>query len=576
MPKSDSNYLAFISYSRSDNDHDGRRWADWIKEMIEKFPIPINCLPADLDSGTHLGGTREVFLDRSRLTAGGGLSDQLESHLRRAEYLVVICSPRSAGSEYVGFEIDFFKNAGRVDRIIPVVVDGANADDGSGKCWIPDSLRELIQMRMPVESVRDRKDTSLIYSDFRVREKLPNNTVFDEEGWTDPSHFEKHLRSKNTYSDSEVAKRLAAYRQVHSVAKFALLGAVFGLEPVQLEGQSLLEENERKRRVIRENRRKLTLLGLFSLAMACMAAVTYGFYRKAETERANSERSLQMIGDAHERTTRLIADLINDFRSRPDPVDKASALGSARMIIDEHFDEIDPGGSDHESRHMRAVVLDSRGHLARKTGELRSASDYYLKSLAIREELIAANGPKAIHLHNLSISHDNLGDVYVALANIVTSNEKERADLYDKAIGEYQKGLAKAKELSARPDATLQWHHDVAVSYLKVSAGLLEAGDVGDALQVLKEGRPAAEKAAAGDLSYAKWQAHLGAYHLALAELHDANDEPDAARVSFIRAKEIFDTLASKHPLSRQQTTWKDRVEAGLKGLASPAGKEPK
>jgi tetratricopeptide (TPR) repeat protein len=552
-------YLAFISYSRADNDRDGRRWADWIKEIIEKFPIPINCLAAEQASGT----TREVFLDRSRLTAGGELMPKLEAHLSQAEYLVVICSPKAASSKYVGFEIEYFRKSGRLDKIIPVVVDGGEARAEGGNAWIPPGLRDVIQANTP-GAITATRDSSLIYSDFRTREKLPNQTVFEEEGWTDPKFYEKHLRSKNLYSDSVLNQHVAAYRQAHSVAKFALLGAVFGLEPGQLQGESLLEENERKRQVIAQSRRRMILLGAVASGMACMAAITYGFYRNAEDERLKSDRSLQMIGDAHERANRVMAELLNELQSTPEPVDKAATVSSARRVIGRHFDEMDPGGGDDESLQMRAVVLNSKGRLALKTGDLAVAHESFTKAAEIRKGLMDRNGPKPIHLHEVSISHDNLGDWHIAKARIPGADS---AAEYAIAIDEYRAGLENAKELAARPDAPPQWNHDVAVSYLKVSAGFQEAGDLKSALQILKEGLPFAEKAAAGDRSYIKWQAHLGAYYLAIGSLHDALDQTAEARKWLSMGKETFSSMAPQDLKNPQYADWLKQIEEILAAL---------
>ena len=86
MPENDFKYLAFISYSRADNEQDGRQWADWVKQTIEGFSIPINCqIPDSVGDGKSVA-PREVFLDRSRLTAGGELMLQLEHHLQSPRF----------------------------------------------------------------------------------------------------------------------------------------------------------------------------------------------------------------------------------------------------------------------------------------------------------------------------------------------------------------------------------------------------------------------------------------------------------------------------------------------------------
>src|SRR5204862_101306 len=51
--------------------------------------------------------------------------------LRESRYLIVICSPRSAQSRWVGEEIRTYKRLGREDRILALIVDGEpNAGDG--------------------------------------------------------------------------------------------------------------------------------------------------------------------------------------------------------------------------------------------------------------------------------------------------------------------------------------------------------------------------------------------------------------------------------------------------------------
>lgn len=567
MNNTDIKYLAFISYSRSDNDREGRRWADWIKEMIEKFPIPQNLLLSSQGSDQHSGKNREVFLDRSKLTAGGELMPKLEMHLSQAEYLVVICSPKSAASIYVDFEVEYFKNSGRIDKIIPVVVSGDDGPADGGNCWLSKSLRDLIHVKNSGQQVESSRDHSLIYSDFRTHEKLPNQTIFSEEGWTDPSFYEKHLRSKQQYSETALTQLSSAYRQAHSVAKFALLGAIFNLEPAQLQGESLLEENERRRQVIVQNRKKMILLGGVALGLGCMAAITYLFYQKSEAERMKSERSLQMIGDAHERTTRVMADLLNDLQAREAPLDKEAALSGARRIIDRHFHEIDPGGTDDESLHMSAVVLNSKGHLALRTGELATAYECYSKAAEIRDSLLLRNGPKPLHLHDISISHDNLGDWHIAKARTA---DADAASEYAAAIDHYRAGLVKAKELAAREDATPQWSHDAAIGHLKVSAGFQEAGELRSAIDILIEGLPYAEKAAAADRAYAKWQAHLGAYYLAIGILSDALDEADQTRQWLSKSKAIFASLAAKEMLNPQYAEWQKQIEEILSSLPNP------
>ena len=567
MPEDDSKYLAFISYSRADNEQEGRMWADWVKQTIEGFSIPINCEVAESAGDARPGLLREVFLDRSRLMAGGELMEQLEQHLKMSRFLVLICSPKSAASEFVGFEIDYFKNTGRANRIIPIVVDGKDSKSDPHECWVPANLHEMIPVTGDDGMVVATRERSLIYADFRTKEKLPNNTFLVEGGWTDPSFYEKLLIQQNFYAPQERARRVAAYRRIHSIAKYALLGGVFGLEPQQLAGEALLEDNERKTRTIRDNRKRFALLGAWVMVMTGMAAFAYYSYRIAEGERLKSERSLRLIGDAHENASRLVADVLVDLRAKLEPAGQAAAVDDAQRIVNEYFEDNELKGDDDDSLHMRSVVLNSRGYLARKTGDLSAAHEFYTKSLMIREQLLSRDGDKAMYLHNLAVSHDNLGDLHIARAISLRNKESEAAEEFEIAIAEYQKGLDISKQLAARKDATAEWRHSLAVSRFKVGDALYEAGYPQEALVELLAGFSIAEQVAAADPAYAKWQAHLGLYCLELGRIHAASANIDEATTYLRKGKKIFVELEDQGQLSRQYAVWRERIDAILLDL---------
>lgn len=567
MPEDDFKYLAFISYSRADNEQDGRQWADWVKQTIEGFSIPINCqIPDSVGDGKSVA-PREVFLDRSRLTAGGELMLQLEHHLQRAKFLVLICSPKSAASEFVGFEIDYFKKTGRADKIIPIVIDGKDSKVDLRECWVPANLYDIIPINGEDGNAIVTKKRHLIYADFRTKEKLPNNTLLVDGGWTDPSFYEKLLVQQNFYAAQELAKRVAAYRRVHSIAKYALLGGLFGLEPHQLAGESLLEDNERKTRTIRDNRKRFAVLGAVLLLMTGMAAFVFHSYRVAERERVKSERSLQLIGDAHENASRLVADVLVDLRSKLEPAGQAAALDDAQRIVNEHFDENESAGDDDDSLHMRSVVLNSRGYLARRIGDFQAAQDYYTKSFEIRKKLLGRDDSKLIYQHNLAVSHDNLGDLHIARAEALRSGHGKPDEEFESAIAEYRKGLRLAKQLAARQDATAEWRHNYAVSCFKVGDALYEAGYPEEALVELLAGFPIAEQVAASDPAYAKWQAHLGLYCLELGRIHAVTAKTDAAHSFLLKGKKIFTDLSEHGHLSRQYAVWRERIDAILLDL---------
>jgi len=110
-----SNYV-FISYNHKDV-----RWAKWLQNKLEWYRLPTETHNEFSDSRY----IRPVFRDRDTLTSGI-LNDSLRSHLAASRYLVVICSPNSANSTWVNDEIKAFIEMGRLERIVPFIVEGSS------------------------------------------------------------------------------------------------------------------------------------------------------------------------------------------------------------------------------------------------------------------------------------------------------------------------------------------------------------------------------------------------------------------------------------------------------------------
>ena len=110
-----SNYV-FISYSHKD-----LKWAKWLQKKLEWYRLPTEA-HNELSDSRYI---RPVFRDRDTLTSGI-LNDSLRSHLEASRFLVVICSPNSANSAWVNDEIKAFIEMGRLEQIVPFVVEGSS------------------------------------------------------------------------------------------------------------------------------------------------------------------------------------------------------------------------------------------------------------------------------------------------------------------------------------------------------------------------------------------------------------------------------------------------------------------
>ena len=107
-------YYAFISYKREDE-----KWAKWLQYKLEHYRFPIN-INGRSDLPKYI---RPTFRDVTDLTPGL-LAKEIGNALRSSEWLIIVCSPRSAKSPWVCKEAQTFIDIGRSDHIIPFVIEG--------------------------------------------------------------------------------------------------------------------------------------------------------------------------------------------------------------------------------------------------------------------------------------------------------------------------------------------------------------------------------------------------------------------------------------------------------------------
>lgn len=535
-------YIAFISYAHADNVQKGQKWADWIKETIEQFPVPGDCVGKMTAQGEVPPKLPEVFLDRADLPAGGVLTTVLQESLDNARFLLLICSPRSALSHYVGLEVDHFVQTGRAAQVIPVVID---SDSDSGTEWVAGRLRKL-----------GNEDELPLYVDFRVKEATAGRVSVVLPGWTDPSGYAERLKREKRYQAEEQQKLRAGYERDHRDARFKLLGALLGLRPRDLEDAATAEELHRKQQEILKQRKVIGLVACFGVLMSGLCAMAYHFYKIADRERSKAERSLRMIGDAHEGASRLVSDVLVELDGKLAPLGQEVLVEEARKIVEGYFDESEVPGDDAESRYMRSVTLNGRGYLALRSGKLDEAEEHFRKSLGLRQELLEPDPDKPMYLHALAVSHDNLGDVHAARAYRADASSEEAGLEFSKAAASFREGLAICMKLAAAPDAAPEWRHDLSVGHFKLGDILFEGGDKEAALGEFSRGLPLAQQVAACDPEYAKWSAHLALYHYAIGRIHAISGRDGEAMIHLGSAKTIFENLRGSGRMTSQYAKW--------------------
>lgn len=122
-------YFAFISYNSKDT-----AWGKRLQKKLEHYRLPSTLCS---EHGWERKPMNPVFFAPTDIQPGG-LSEELQERLRASRHLIVICSPNSAQSEWVGKEIAFFHSLGRTKDIHFFIVEGIpHSGDPSTECFNP-------------------------------------------------------------------------------------------------------------------------------------------------------------------------------------------------------------------------------------------------------------------------------------------------------------------------------------------------------------------------------------------------------------------------------------------------------
>ena len=111
-------------------------WGKWLHGALESYRIDKDLVGRQTRAGAVPKALRPIFRDREDFSAGHSLTEQTSSALLSSQFLVVICSPNAARSQYVNEEIRRFKALGRVDTVLPIIVDGEPGDP-ERECFPP-------------------------------------------------------------------------------------------------------------------------------------------------------------------------------------------------------------------------------------------------------------------------------------------------------------------------------------------------------------------------------------------------------------------------------------------------------
>jgi tetratricopeptide (TPR) repeat protein len=154
----DFRYKAFVSYSWSDAE-----WGKWLLHEIETYRTPAALVGKAGLHGEVAARLNPLFKDREEEAAGASIGAAVEAALATSEFLIVICSPRSAQSQWVGREVAWFKTHRDPDKILALIVDG-EPGGGELECF----PKELTHQVLPDLTVTDTPVDAPLAADARI------------------------------------------------------------------------------------------------------------------------------------------------------------------------------------------------------------------------------------------------------------------------------------------------------------------------------------------------------------------------------------------------------------------------
>ena len=122
-------YFAFISYNSKDTE-----WGKKVQKKLEHYRMPATLCS---EHGWERTPIKPVFFAPTDIQPGG-LTEELQERLKASRNLIVICSPNSAKSDWVGKEIEFFHQLGRTKQIHFFIVEGEpHSGNPDTECFNP-------------------------------------------------------------------------------------------------------------------------------------------------------------------------------------------------------------------------------------------------------------------------------------------------------------------------------------------------------------------------------------------------------------------------------------------------------
>ena len=553
-------YAAFISYRHSDNREDDRRWAEWLHQALETYEVP-----RDLAGKPNLRGAPvpaslyPVFRDEEELSADSDLSQNLRRALENTEVLIVLCSPRASQSPFVAEEIRYFKELGKSDRILALMIDGEpNADDPAkaalGITPEMECFPEPLRFGVPVPGSGSDPSTGLTQIDWSQRTEplaadvRPQNRA--GQGYTSGPAYRAALEKAHEHSHAEIRRLEKDFAAQLDLARLKLVAGALGLPLGQLRERDAVYRAKKFRRLA-------AILGSLALLalIAAGIAVWQGLVANQQKIRAVAARERAVV--AKTAADELINFMQYDLRENLGDLGALPLMEPINARIRRYHEEHPPEPGDQPAQDRadqeRSVALQQQGELLLERGQLAEALKSQQKGLAILQNLASRDPGNQEWQFDLSFGLDNVGDVQKAMGDLPA------------AMHSYQEGLAIRRKLAAQEPANANRQRRLANSLLKVGSAQEATGDLAATLRSYAESLEITRKLVAQNPGNITWQRDLATCLERVGNMQKAKSDLPAALASYLESLGI----RKKYAAEQLSADWQRELAIGFVKVGS-------
>jgi tetratricopeptide (TPR) repeat protein len=419
----ETNYRAFISYN-----HQDRAEAILLQRKLEAYRVPRKLVDVLTSEGSVPRRLTPIFRDEECMAAGD-LSDGVKEALKRSRFLIVVCSPDAAASEWVDREVRLFKQlhgAAGERRILAAVVRGESNE-------IPGAALDPARVMPKACLVRVAPDGSLagesaepLAADLRFGRrharlgflKLVSGLI----GVGLDDLLDRDHRRKQNYTRSVAG--LAA-----SVA--ALTGGLAWLA-IDARNEAWRQRNEAEGLIefmLTDLKAKLDAVGRLD-ALDSVGKRALQYYAAQGTESLDADalgrraRAQLLVGE--------IDNLRGDLKAALAAYQEAEATTAEQL-------RRDPSNGQRIFDHAQAVFW--VGYVAWRRDDLAKAEEQFRAYEKLARQLVALDPNKIEWRKEVAYAHNNLGSLYL------------KSGRRNEAIAEFEKALVvKTDILNAAPD----------------------------------------------------------------------------------------------------------------------------